>query len=256
VEMLPQKSGSGRWQVAFESLSDPCLAVSTAALDIRQGTSGQFKIQNFGPKGDRYRVRVSDARVKVTPAEGELGPWPAKQTVNVSAVSVKLEPGDAAELKVVVEAASNPLAREGIVVRVHAPPPENLALRAKAAASSIWSEGYEASKANDGNDATRWNSRQGDLNGSWLELTWPQPVEFNRVEIDECTDFGPRIQAWHLEAGGEQMTPIARGDGAGRQHLVKLPRTVKATRLRLVIDKASVVPTIWELKAFRGPEGK
>ena len=254
VEMLPEKSGSGRWQVAFEPLAGPCLAVSTAAIDVPQGTSGQFEIQSFGPKGDRFRVRVSDARVKVTPPEGSLGPWPAKQTVNVSAESVKLEPGDAAELKVAVEAASNPLAREGVVVRVHAPPPENFALKAKATASSIWGDGYEASKANDGSDATRWNSREGDVGGCWLELTWPQPVEFNRVVIDECTDFGPRIQSWRLEAGTEQMGPIARGDGAGRQHLVKLPQTVKATRLRLTVERASVVPTIWELKAFRGPE--
>jgi len=254
VEMLPEKSGSGRWQVAFEPLAGPCLAASTAALDLRQGSSGQFEIQSFGPKGDRYRVRASDARVRVTPAEGELGPWPAKQAVTVSAESIKLEPGDAAELKVVVEPASNPLVPEAVVVRVHAPPPENLALKAKATASSIWSEGYEASKANDGSDATRWNSRQGDVNGSWLELTWPQAVEFNRVVIDECIDFGPRIQAWRLEAGTEQMTPIARGEGAGRQHLVKLPQIVKATRLRLTVERASVVPTIWELKAFRSPD--
>ena len=251
----PAEMAGGAASSDEELRSEPSRRDHRAALDIRQGAAERFEIQSFGPKGDRYRVSASDARVKVTPSEGELGPWPAKQPVTVSAESIKLEPGDVAELKVAVEPV-DPRAVDAVLVRVHAPPPENLALKAKATASSIWSEGYEASKANDASDTTRWNSRQGDLSGSWLELRWPQAVEFNQVVIDECTDFGPRIQAWRLEAGTEEFALIARGKEAGRQHLVKLPQTVKATRLRLTIERASVVPTIWELRVLRGPDKK
>jgi len=126
--------------------------------------------------------------------------------------------------------------------------PENLAAKAKASASSAWGDGYEAPKAVDGDPATRWNSRGDDKDGCWIELAWEKPVRFDRVVIDECMDFGPRIQAWRLLAGSEDLAEVARGTDVGPGRTVRLAQPVEARRLRLVVEKASVVPTIWEIE--------
>jgi hypothetical protein len=250
VRITPEKSGQARWEVSFEPITGPHLAVSPVALDVLQGAQGRLEIQSLGPQGTKFTIRASDPAVKVTPAEGEVGPWPAKAEVLVSTELKPLEAGSEVGFRLVIEAPASRQPPQEVELRVHAPPPENLALRAKATASSAWNGQYQASQANDGNEGTRWNSRQGDVSGAWLELAWPQPVEFNRVEIDECVDFGPRIQAWRLEADRDKPIELARGTTAGRHHLLKLPQTVKAERLRLTIERASVVPTIWEFRVY------
>ncbi len=140
-----------------------------------------------------------------------------------------------------------------VAVRLRMPPPENLARKAKATASSEWPGGYQAARAIDGDGSTRWNSRDGDKDGCWLELRWEEPVELNHVVIDECMDFGHRIQAWRLDAGDEKLEAIARGKTAGSRHVVKLPKPITARRLRLTIEQADVVPTIWELEVCHMP---
>jgi hypothetical protein len=57
--------------------------------------------------------------------------------------------------------------------------------------------------------------------------------------------------SWRLESGGETLEEIARGTQVGRQHTIVLPKVVEAKRLRLTIEKASVVPTLWELEVYR-----
>lgn len=129
---------------------------------------------------------------------------------------------------------------------------ENLAARARATASSAWDGGYQAGRVNDGKAGTRWNSALDDKDGCWVQLAWDKPVTFDRVIIDECMDFGHRIRAWRLEAGDEKLEVVARGAQAGARLRVELARPVKAARLRLVVEKASVVPTIRELEVY-GP---
>jgi hypothetical protein len=37
----------------------------------------------------------------------------------------------------------------------------------------------------------------------------------------------------------------------GRDHAVDLPKTIEARRLRLVVEKSSDTPTIWEIEVQR-----
>jgi len=196
-------------------------------------------VESLGTAPARFRIRPSDPRLDVEPAQGRLPSAPAKTLVKVTAKADDLEPGQVWVGTLTIEAEGSPQK------------PQNLALRAKAQASSAWSSGYVAARANDGDASTRWNSRKGERDGAWLELLWQKPVTFNQVVIDECTDFGNRVLAWRLEAGGKELKPIARGRKLGRNHLVALPRPLEATRIRLVIERASETPTIWEIKVYR-----
>ena len=95
-------------------------------------------------------------------------------------------------------------------------------------------------------------NRSGDVNGSWIELTWDQPAKFDRVLIDECIDHGERIQKWQLLAGDQDLKPIAQGTKMGRERIVTLTSPVEAKRLRLVIENATEVPTArWSKRSCR-----
>jgi len=249
--VLPEAAGAADWEVTFESVAGAAVDVQPESLELAPGKSGEIELQSVGAQPARVKMQVSDPHVRLSLEKCELGPWPAKAKVAVSADGSSLKPGETLAAKVTIEAEGGPLPPQTVEVRVLGPPPENLALKAKAAASSAWPGGYDAAKASDGDPSTRWNSRDGDKDGSWVELAWQRPVSFDRVVIDECTDFGERIQAWTLQAGDGDLREIARGKRMGRQHVVDLGRTVEARRLRLVIEKASAVPTIWEIEAQR-----
>ena len=249
--ILSDAAGAADWEVTFEPLAGAAIDVMPSALELAPGKAGEITLESAGPQPLHFKAQVSDPHVHLSVEKGELGPWPAKTKIAVSADTSDLKPGDTRAAKVTVEAEGSPLPPQTVEVRLLAPPPENLALKAKAAASSVWEAGYAAAKASDGDPSTRWNSREGDKDGAWLELAWPQAVAFDRVVIDECTDHGERIQTWRLMAGDGALREIARGQRMGRRHAVDLAKTVEARRLRLVIEKSSVVPTVWEIEVLR-----
>jgi hypothetical protein len=230
----------------FAPITGGLLDIAPRALDLEPGATSGLVLQNLGPKPARFSLQSSDPRVHVAPHEGELGPWPAKTTVTVSADVSAVDRGTAVSARVTVEMPGAPSA--GVEVLARAPLPVNLAREATATASSIWSPEYEAAKANDGYPDTRWNSREGDKDGSWIELAWKKPVRFDRVVIDEYMDDGPRIQTWKLQAGDIELKEIAAGNDIGTRRVLDLPKPVKASRLRLRIGKASIVPSIWEIE--------
>ncbi len=246
--ILPEKSGSCSWTFLFEPERSPSIAVLPSVCDLEPGGPGTLVVQNTGAEPVSWSVRSADPRISILPTRGDLGPWPAQAQLAVTCNTEGLEPEKIWTGDVLLDAAKAAGAPVKTTVRTLIPPPENLALRAQATASSIWGEGYEARRVNDGDGTTRWNSRQGDTDGSWIELSWKGAVGFDRIVIDECTDFGNRIQAWRLEAGGETLEVIARGTQVGRHHTVNLPKEIKAQRLRLTVEKASVVPTVWEIE--------
>lgn len=240
--------GQAEWEVAFEPPDGPCLDIVPLVLDLAPGTTGRVEVTSLGPKPARFKLASSDPRVRLEPAEGDIGPWPTKVNVAVSADVAGLDPAAPLEAAVTLSAPGGRGPDRPLRVRAHAPRPENLAAKAKASASSAWGDGYEAPKAADGDPATRWNSRGDDKDGCWIELAWETPVRFDRVVIDECMDYGPRIQAWKLLAGSGDLAEVARGTDMGPGRTVRLDRPVEARRLRLVVEKASVVPTIWEIE--------
>lgn len=246
--ILPERSGSCSWTLPFEPRGGPSMAVLPSVCDVEPGAAGSLVVQNTGAERVSWKIQSADPRISVAPNHGEVGPWPEQARLVLTCNTEGLEPGNIWTGYVVVEAAGMPGRPIRAAVRTLVPTPENLALRAEASASSIWGDGYEAARVNDGDGATRWNSRNGDTDGSWIELTWTEMVSFDRIVIDECTDFGNRIQAWRLEAGAETLEEIARGTQIGRHHTVVLPKAIEVKRLRLTVEKASVVPTLWEIE--------
>ena len=137
--------------------------------------------------------------------------------------------------------------------------PPNLAKDATAVSSSDWSTDYDASKANDGVLTTRWNSAGGDVEGSWLELDWSSPQTFNKIAILE---FGGRIQDYSLQRFDSAKNDFvdfyhgtAAGAGVDITHNVFLAQPVTSKALRLMINKATNVPSIYELMVSNAPTG-
>ncbi len=245
----PETGGKLSWEVQFERTEQLCFTVSPTQWVVPFG--GGISVRLSADGACKWRATSPSGVVVVEPSSGELGPGAAHSKITVSSKPAGLKRGTLWRGEVVFEAQSSKgIRRLKVPVAVLAPPPENLALKASASASSVWGPGYEARRVNDGQKRTRWNSAQGDKEGCWVELRWPEPVEFDTVVIDECTDFGNRIESWRLEASGESPTVIARGKKVGRRYRCTFEKPLKAKKLRLVIEKASVVPTIWEIEVY------
>jgi len=252
----PNQSGSAEWQVTFEPVGRAGFDVVPACCDLRRGQIAELEIVGLGPEEVAWKAVPSDRRIRVSPESGRTDPWPARAKLSVSVDATELEPGKIWSGQVTIEGQGEIIGSPARVeVRTMTPMPDNLALRAKATASSIWASDFRAEYANDGKPNTRWNSREGDKDGCWIEFAWPEPVVFDRVVIDECTDWGQRIQGWHLHAGVDRLSEVAQGTTVGRNHAVDIPKPTTAKRLRLTIDKASVVPTIWEVEVYRWKKG-
>lgn len=263
VVLTPDQSGTIAWEVTFAKQTEPWLGVFPSSLVMELAATGEpgpqpvsLVLESRASQPVEYRIRCEEPGVAISPGEGRLDPWPAVQTVTISASQMDLQPGETRMATVVVEQPNGRQPAIKVPLLLVAPPPTNLAAQARAAASSVWSADYEPARAIDSNEATRWNSAPSNVNGCWLELVWPEPVRFNQVEIDECVDWGQRIESWRLEAGDEQLSEIAQGTRVGRHFLVKLDREIQARRLRLTVLRASVTPTIWELKVHHVPEPK
>ena len=150
---------------------------------------------------------------------------------------------------------------------------ENIALKAKASASSVyfWGDqnGYGRPEgANDGRTFRAWEAAEGETSG-WLELKWEKPVTFKRIVIDEWQESGGAIQSWFLEAGHkkneytprgqkdpvitydpgtERMTEIKKGETIGRRFVIELEKPLTANVLRLNVLKSSQRPGVWEIE--------
>jgi carboxypeptidase family protein/F5/8 type C domain-containing protein len=138
------------------------------------------------------------------------------------------------------------------------PVPPNLSLTATAVSSSDYDDtDYIASKANDGNLGTRWNSASGDIAGSWLEMQWPQAQTFNKVTVHEAIG---RIRNYTLqsydEAGAKYVdiltanAPPGTGDRTYSQFFTQ---PVTSKRLRILVNVADEVPSIYELEVANAP---
>ncbi|HOX38371.1 MAG TPA: hypothetical protein PL033_10330 [Candidatus Brocadiia bacterium] len=251
------------WSVQFVPLEEPTILVSPETCHVGKNGRGEIRIENLGPKPIKWRASSPDGKIQITPPASDLGPaiqvsentnatlyTPDNTVIAVKADPAGLDAGQTWTGKIKVEAEGVPAQEISVVMQV--PLPENLSRKARAFASSAWPGGYEAVKINDGNASTRWNSREGDVSGCWVELAWDEPVVLDRVVIDECMEFGNRIESWRLEAwDGQSFKKIAEGKRAGRRLIVNLEKPVTTKRLQLVVDKASVVPTISELEAYR-----
>lgn len=138
----------------------------------------------------------------------------------------------------------------------------NLARGAKASSSSDWNQDFVASKANDGELTTRWNSAAGDRDGSWLALTWDQPQTFNKVIVRQAFN---RIQVFHIQVIDPQTKDWVNvyespaninptGDPNPTFTIILKP-TITSTGVRLFVDQTAEVPSIFEFEVYNVPQG-
>jgi len=117
-----------------------------------------------------------------------------------------------------------------------------------ATASSIWDKNYDAAKAFDGDEATRWGAAIGARAG-WLEVDLGNETHIGRVTVIEKFK---RIQEFAVEyRQGEAWKELAHGTTVGPEKQIDFP-PVSARRVRLNILKASDTPTVEEFQVF-GP---
>ncbi|MBD0726537.1 hypothetical protein B6A10_15295 [Flavobacterium sp. L1I52] len=127
---------------------------------------------------------------------------------------------------------------------------KNLATLGRMNASSMFIEteklpGFEAFKANDENNETSWQAKDG--NNQYLEVEWVKPQTFSKVIINELgtTIEGYKIQFWN----DKEWKDLATGKSCGqnKEHNFK---AVTATKCRIAIDKVTKAVSIAEFKIY------
>ncbi|MCY3023286.1 MAG: alpha-L-fucosidase [Planctomycetota bacterium] len=128
------------------------------------------------------------------------------------------------------------------------PPPVALSNGKPAKASSVWNApGYEADKALDGDESTRWGAAP-DARSGWIEVDLEKETQVGRAVIQELGFH--RTQEFVVEyKDGENWKALAKGTTiAGEKTLDFTPVTARCFRLNIL--KASEVPTIEEFQLF------
>lgn len=126
-------------------------------------------------------------------------------------------------------------------------PPGLLSAGKPVKASSQWGGGYEAAKANDGDDESRWGAAP-DAKSGWLEIDLGQDLEVGLAVIKELAY--PRTEAFAIEyMQGKNWQELVSGNTLAGAKVLKF-KPVTARYFRLTIKKASEVPTIEEFQLY------
>lgn len=112
-----------------------------------------------------------------------------------------------------------------------------------AKASSVWSREFDAAKAFDGDEATRWGAKP-DSRSGWLEVDLGATARVGRAIIKEL-EF-PRTEQFAIEyKDGDTWKAVVSGTTIGGAKTFDFP-PVSARYFRLNILKANEVPTLEE----------
>ncbi|MCF7675360.1 MAG: alpha-L-fucosidase [Akkermansiaceae bacterium] len=127
------------------------------------------------------------------------------------------------------------------------PPPTPLSEGKPVKASSVWSAGYEAGKANDRDDESRWGAAP-DAKSGWLEVDLGQDTEIACAVLKELAY--QRTEAFAIECkDGGDWHELAKGNTIAGEKVLKFT-PVTARYFRLNIKQASDVPTIEEFQLY------
>jgi alpha-L-fucosidase len=129
---------------------------------------------------------------------------------------------------------------------------DDLARAARASSAEVRGRAgaFAASHVNDGDPSTYWATGDGVTSAS-IELTWPQPVTFSRLVLQEHIALGQRVEKWTAEAFRDgAWTPIAEGTTIGHKHIARVQPT-ETTRLRVTIAQARACPVISTISVYR-----
>ncbi|NRD23060.1 family 78 glycoside hydrolase catalytic domain [Winogradskyella litoriviva] len=127
----------------------------------------------------------------------------------------------------------------------------NLALIGRISASSMFIEteklpGFEAFKANDVDDTTRWLAAE--TKNQYLEVAWVKPQTFNTVVIDEIGNSISKYQIQFWENDTWKTLSDGNSCGIGKTHKFD---NVTASKFRVFIEEGLQPASISELKIFK-----
>jgi hypothetical protein len=265
VRIIPDLSEVS-WKLSF--IPDEELSVSFDAeiVHLIPGLAIEVPIVILNGSTAHWKVTSSHKNIRL------------KENHSRSLVEIDVDPG-VLELDqswsgvITLESKDAKIYNESLEIEVQGPARQNIALQAKASASSIYffgdQNGYgRPGGANDGLTFKAWEAAEGTRDG-WIELIWEKPLEFQRIVIDEWLEGGGNIESWTLEAGhkkyeytprrqtesivtyepeSEFMEVIAKGQTIGRGFVIELDKPVTANVLTFTINKASTRPGVWEIK--------
>ena len=198
-------------------------------------------------------LRLPPIGMKITTAKALTG-GAATVEQDAKGITVALPPAQRQEIATVIE-----LTVSGRALDI---PPAPVVVRSgsaafgkKASASNVYrrSREYGPGKAFDDDPETRWATDTG-TRTAWLAVDLGKLTRINRVTIDECVRFGPRVRKFELQYGdGGEWKVALGGMKIGRNYAMKLA-PVTASHFRLNILDAADGPTIWELRLFKAPD--
>jgi alpha-L-fucosidase len=129
---------------------------------------------------------------------------------------------------------------------------DDLARRAHATSSQTRGRdaAFDAAHVNDGKPSTYWATDDSVMSGS-IELTWPAPVEFSRVVLQDAIALGQRVERWTAEAYVDgAWTAIAEGTTIGHKRIARV-RPTSTSRLRVTIAQSRACPVISGISVYR-----
>jgi alpha-L-fucosidase len=128
---------------------------------------------------------------------------------------------------------------------------DDLARRARATSTEIRgaAAAFAASHVNDGDNASYWATDDGVTSAS-IELTWPQPVTFSRLVLQEEIALGQRVEKWTADAfANGHWVAIAEGTTIGHKRIARVHPT-ETSRVRVTFQ-ARACPVISTIGVYR-----
>lgn len=126
--------------------------------------------------------------------------------------------------------------------------PENLAAGKAVTASSQWSDEYAPGKAVDGDLSTRWSAA--DAAAQWLEVDLGKSTVFNTVAV---VQYGSAIRKYRVQYWADGKWSDAQS-GVDMPAFVQVAfQPVAGSKVRLAIDEAKAVSSIYELEVLNDP---
>ena len=133
----------------------------------------------------------------------------------------------------------------------------DLALRAQATADNVrlGNEKFSAGHVVDGDPESYW-AADDELTSATLELVLEQPVEFDRVLLQEPIRLGQRVARFTVEVKvGEEWSAVAQATTVGYKRILRI-EPVTTAGVRIVIHDALAPPALSTVGLFKASPGE
>lgn len=105
----------------------------------------------------------------------------------------------------------------------------------------------------DGDRNTYWAANN-DVRQATLEVDFGEPVEFDRVRLQEYIQLGQRVESFEIEARVDgNWQQIGKGATIGPRRILRTPR-VRADRLRVKLTSCLACPTLSAIEVYSSPK--